>query len=68
MGVSLVRALSYLCNDCGIELGVVRANSRIVFFPLYPQYAGPTTATANDEAFRTLQEMKWQPAIRTGEG
>ncbi|GLQ35558.1 ferrochelatase [Amylibacter marinus] len=38
---------------------------RIVFFPLYPQYAGPTTATANDEAFRVLMQMKWQPSIRT---
>lgn len=38
---------------------------RIVFFPLYPQYGSPTTATANDEAFRTLMKMKWQPYIRT---
>jgi len=38
---------------------------KIVFFPLYPQYAGPTSATANDEAFRTLMKMKWQPSIRT---
>ncbi|HLS59395.1 MAG TPA: ferrochelatase [Paracoccaceae bacterium] len=38
---------------------------RIVFFPLYPQYSAPTTATANDQAFRALMEMKWQPAIRT---
>ncbi|RMG21140.1 MAG: ferrochelatase [Deltaproteobacteria bacterium] len=38
---------------------------RIVFFPLYPQYAGATTATACDQAFRTLMGMKWQPAIRT---
>ena len=38
---------------------------RILFFPLYPQYAAPTTATANDPAFRTLMKMRWQPAIRT---
>ncbi|WP_069298501.1 ferrochelatase [Neptunicoccus sediminis] len=38
---------------------------RIVFFPLYPQYSAPTTATANDEAFRALMDMKWQPSIRT---
>lgn len=38
---------------------------RIVFFPLYPQYAAPTTATANDAAFRALMEMNWQPYIRT---
>lgn len=38
---------------------------RIVFFPLYPQYSAPTTATANDHAFRALFKMKWQPAFRT---
>lgn len=38
---------------------------KIVFFPLYPQYAAPTTATANDHAFRTLMDMNWQPAFRT---
>ena len=38
---------------------------RILFVPLYPQYASPTTATANDHAFRTLMKLKWQPAIRT---
>ena len=38
---------------------------RIVFFPLYPQYAAPTTATANDQFFRALMRLKWQPAVRT---
>ncbi len=38
---------------------------RIVFFPLYPQYSATTTATANDEAFRALMDLRWQPAFRT---
>ena len=38
---------------------------RILFFPLYPQYAGATTATANDQFFRSLMAEKWQPAVRT---
>lgn len=38
---------------------------KILFFPLYPQYAGATTATANDEFFRALMKEKWQPAART---
>ena len=38
---------------------------RIVFFPLYPQYAAATTATACDQAFRALMEMRWQPSVRT---
>ena len=37
---------------------------KIVFFPLYPQYAGATSATANDQFFRALSEEKWQPAVR----
>jgi protoporphyrin/coproporphyrin ferrochelatase len=38
---------------------------RILLAPLYPQYAAATTATANDAAFAALEEMRWQPAIRT---
>lgn len=38
---------------------------KILFFPLYPQYAGATTATANDQFFRALMDAKWQPASRT---
>ena len=38
---------------------------RIVFFPLYPQYAAATTGTANDQCFRALMDLRWQPAIRT---
>jgi ferrochelatase len=39
--------------------------TRILLAPLYPQYCAATTATANDEAFRALAGMRWQPAIRT---
>lgn len=38
---------------------------RILLVPLYPQYAAATTATANDQAFRALMKMRWQPAVRT---
>lgn len=38
---------------------------RIVFLPLYPQYAGATSATANDQLFRALMTQKWQPSVRT---
>jgi len=38
---------------------------KILFFPLYPQYAGATTATANDAFFEALSTEKWQPAART---
>lgn len=37
---------------------------KILFFPLYPHYAGATSATANDQLFRALMTAKWQPTIR----
>jgi len=39
--------------------------TRILFFPLYPHYAGATSATANDEFFRALMAQEWQPTART---
>lgn len=38
---------------------------KILFFPLYPHYAGATSATANDAFFAALATEKWQPAART---
>ena len=38
--------------------------TKILFFPLYPHYAGATSATANDQFFRALMEEKWQPTAR----
>ena len=38
--------------------------TRILFFPLYPHYAGATSATANDQFFRALMDEKWQPIAR----
>jgi ferrochelatase len=38
---------------------------KILFFPLYPHYAGATSATANDAFFAALAKEKWQPAART---
>ena len=37
---------------------------KLIILPLYPQYASPTTATVCDEVFRTLMNMRWQPAIK----
>ncbi|NEX48058.1 ferrochelatase [Pseudotabrizicola algicola] len=38
---------------------------KILFFPLYPHYAGATSATANDQFFRALMKEKRQPSVRT---
>jgi protoporphyrin/coproporphyrin ferrochelatase len=42
-----------------------RGCDRILLFALYPQYSATTTATAYDQAFRALQAMRRQPAVRT---
>ncbi|MDI2112022.1 ferrochelatase [Commensalibacter nepenthis] len=39
--------------------------NHIFVLPLYPQYSATTTATVNDEVFRTLMGYRQQPAIRT---
>ncbi len=44
-----------------VEMGC----DRVLFFPLYPQYAGATSGTANDQFFRALMAEKHQPAART---
>ena len=41
--------------------------TRILFFPLYPHYAGATSATANDQFFRALMQETWQPTARVVE-
>ena len=38
---------------------------RILVFPLYPQYAASSTASAMDAVFRVLLKTRNQPAIRT---
>ena len=38
---------------------------KILFFPLYPHFAGATSATANDSFFAALQREKRPPAART---
>jgi ferrochelatase len=48
-----------------VQAMVAAGCDRILFFPLYPQYAGATTATANDQFFRVLMQEKRQPAART---
>jgi ferrochelatase len=50
-----------------VDALVAQGCTKILFFPLYPQYAGATSATACDEFFRALQNIKWQPIARTVE-
>lgn len=36
----------------------------IIVLPLYPQYAGPTTASTFDAVVKTLQKWRWIPSLR----
>jgi len=45
-------------------LKAARCN-RILVFPLYPQYAAATTATACDAVFDQLKQLRRQPGLRT---
>jgi ferrochelatase len=40
---------------------------RILFVPLYPHYAGATSATACDQFFRALMTETWQPIARVAD-
>lgn len=52
-------------TESKVQAMVKAGCEKILFFPLYPQYAGATTATANDQFFRALMTEKAQPAART---
>jgi ferrochelatase len=47
-----------------IDALMAQGCDRILYVPLYPQYAAATTATACDAAFRHLMTMRWQPTLR----
>jgi ferrochelatase len=47
-----------------IDTLMAKGCDRILYVPLYPQYAAATTATACDAAFRHLMTMRWQPTLR----
>jgi protoporphyrin/coproporphyrin ferrochelatase len=47
-----------------IDALTAKGCDRILYVPLYPQYAAATTATACDAAFKHLMTMRWQPTLR----
>jgi protoporphyrin/coproporphyrin ferrochelatase len=48
-----------------VEALLTQGCDRLLAFPLYPQYAAATTATANDKVFDALKTRRMQPALRT---
>ena len=68
VGVADVRyAMRYGEPAIAKQLAAMKTDGceRILIAPLYPQYSGATTATVQDEAFRALAQLRWQPALRT---
>jgi ferrochelatase len=47
-----------------IDALMAKGCDRILYVPLYPQYAAATTATACDAVFRHLMTLRWQPTLR----
>lgn len=68
-GGTVVTEFCMRYGNPSVEAGVKSLQDQgcqhILYFPLYPQYAGATTATANDKLFQVLMKKKWQPAVRT---
>ena len=52
-------------TDSKVRAMVAAGCEKVLFFPLYPHYAGATSATANDQFFRAMMKEKRQPAVRT---
>ena len=52
-------------TESRVKAMIAAGCEKILFFPLYPHYAGATSATANDAFFRALMKEKRQPAART---
>jgi ferrochelatase len=65
--VEVVSAMRYGQPSVASVIERLRAanNTRILCIPLYPQYAGSTSATALDAVYRHLTEVRNQPEIRT---
>jgi protoporphyrin/coproporphyrin ferrochelatase len=66
-GVMVDFAMRYGNPSTGskVKAMVAAGCEKILFFPLYPHYAGATSATANDAFFAALMREKRQPAART---
>ena len=69
LGDGLIVDFAMRYGNPGIESAIERmvrgGCERILAAPLYPQYCGATTASAQDALFAALASLRWQPALRT---
>jgi ferrochelatase len=50
-----------------LDLLAERGCSKILLFPMYPQYAAPTTGSTCDAVFAHILKRRWVPTLRVAE-
>lgn len=53
--------------ESAIDKLIAEGCTRILLFPMYPQYAGATTASTYDVVFSHLLKRRWIPTLRVAE-
>lgn len=51
----------------GLDALIAKGCSKILLFPMYPQYAAATTASTYDAVFPHLLKRRWVPTLRVAE-
>jgi ferrochelatase len=51
----------------GVEALIAKGCSKILLFPMYPQYAAATTASTYDAVFPCVLKRRWVPTLRVAE-
>jgi ferrochelatase len=51
----------------GIDALIAKGCSKILLFPMYPQYAAATTASTYDAVFPHILKRRWVPTLRVAE-
>jgi len=53
--------------ESAVDALIVKGCSKILLFPMYPQYAAATTASTYDAVFPRLLNRRWVPTLRVAE-
>jgi len=53
--------------EAAVDRLIARGCSKILLFPMYPQYAAATTASTYDAVFPHLLKRRWVPTLRVAE-
>jgi len=53
--------------ESAVDTLIAKGCSKILLFPMYPQYAAATTASTYDAVFPRLLKQRWVPTLRVAE-